>query len=95
MRPDVGVGGRVEQLREALDDLSLALPDEHVCPSDGADIQRLIARIQDQDLLQLVQNVPTKRVGDLPRYRDIARSTASSSSGESATDARPRVSSFT
>ena len=53
MRPDEGVGGGAKALRQALDHLGLALPNEHVGTPHGTDVERLVTRVQDENLLQL------------------------------------------
>jgi hypothetical protein len=50
MRPLVGVRCRAQRLLERLDHFGLAFEDEHVRTPDRADVQRLVAGIQDQDL---------------------------------------------
>ena len=57
VRPGVRVGRGAQGLGQALEDLGLALPDEHVRAPNRADVQRLVTRVQDEDLLQ----VGTKR----------------------------------
>src|SRR5687768_4011274 len=52
VRPDVRVGRGAQALRQALEDLGLALPDEDVRTPNRADVQRLVACVQDEYLLQ-------------------------------------------
>ncbi len=88
---------------ELLEHLGLSLEDEHVRPPNRRHVQRLVARVQDEDLLHSERKSSEENVRRRPRciapaaparYDDIARSTASSSSGESAIAARPWSSSF-
>src|SRR5205807_5928067 len=88
VRPDEARFGGTEGFLEALDDLRLALVDEHVRPPHRANVERLVARVQDENMLQPGRKVPAV-------YDFIARSTASCSSGESATGERPSSISFT
>src|SRR4051794_13125393 len=85
VRPGEGRRGGAEWSLERLDHLRLALEHEHVRAPNRADVQRLIARVQNEYLHPL-RNVAMATAG---AYRAIARSTASRSSGERATGARP------
>ena len=51
VRADVRVRRGPQRLVEPLDDLRLALPDEHVRATCRAHVQRLIARIQDENVV--------------------------------------------
>src|SRR5690348_13537715 len=51
VRPDEAAGGRAERLVELLDDLRLALVEEHVGAPNRAHIQRLVTGVQNQNLL--------------------------------------------
>src|ERR671914_425916 len=144
MRPGIRVARRAQGLSKLLDHLGLALEDEYVRTSDRADVQWLIARVQDKNVrhwrkitnptrismrasamrrpergyarwkahrrkkrspakgkagsVHVGPNIPSARRGNqgFPRaHRAIARSTASSSSGESLIEARPCSSSLT
>ena len=82
------------------DHLRLALEDEHVRAPQRAHVERLVTRVQDENLLHRGRKVPDQATriraafGRPAGYRPMARSTASCSSGESATDGLPRSSSF-
>jgi N-acetyl-gamma-glutamyl-phosphate reductase len=54
-----------------LDDLRLPLPDEHVRTAERADVQRLVARIEDEDPLHRARNVaPGKADANAPLLHD-------------------------
>ena len=57
MRPGIGVRSRVQRLVELLDHLGLALEHEHMRAPNAGDVQRLVARIQDENLLHLAENL--------------------------------------
>ena len=83
--------GRAKWSVELLDHLRLALEDEHVRAAQRAHVERLVTRVQDENLLHPGRNVPEADRRSRPdrhgrRQRPIARSTASCSSGERATD---------
>src|SRR5581483_8841988 len=95
--PRIDRRGRAEWSVELFDHLRLALEDQDVRAPDRAHVEGLETRIQDQDLLHAAENVAQQTAPHAPArpgYRPIARSTASCSSGERATDALPRSSSF-
>ena len=43
-----------------LDDLGLALPDENVRTPIGAHVERLVARVQDENLMHRAASVPVR-----------------------------------
>src|SRR5581483_9027962 len=51
VRPRVGVRRRMERVSELLQHLGLALEDEHVSPTHRAHVERLEARVQNEDVL--------------------------------------------
>ena len=53
VRPDEGVGRGAQALRQALEDLRLPLPHEHVRAPHRTDVERLVTCVQDENLLQL------------------------------------------
>src|SRR5439155_13129297 len=53
MWPLVGVSGRAEWSVELLDHLCVALEDEHVGAAQRAHIERLVTRIENENLLHL------------------------------------------
>ena len=53
MRSLEGRGGRMERQVVLLQDFGLALEHEDVCAPNRADVQRLVARVQDENLLHL------------------------------------------
>ena len=55
--PRIRVGRGVQRLVELLDHLGLSLEHEHVGTPHGCDIQRLVTRVQNQNLLHLGRNV--------------------------------------
>src|SRR6266540_746565 len=57
VRPRKRVGRRMEPFLELLDHLGLALEHEHVGTPNGRDVQWLVARIEDENLLHLGRNV--------------------------------------
>src|ERR1051326_5524830 len=111
VRPDEAARRRSQRLVEMLDHLRLALVDEHVRPPNRADVQRLVAGVQNEDMPHFLatkyqRGLITPGLDRLSLYRvnvrstftlqeAIARSTASSSSGERATGERPCSISFT
>src|SRR5207247_10531399 len=86
------VRGRAKWSVELLDHLCLALEHQYVGAAQRAHVERLVTRIEDEYMLHPGRNVPDR--ADLNDYRPMARSTASCSSGDRATEARPRSSSF-
>src|SRR2546423_8217416 len=92
VRPGKRRRRRPQRLVELLDHLGLALEYEHMRAPNRRHIERLVARIQHQYLLQDSQKGSSGTAVD---YLDIALSTASSSSGERAIEERPCSSSFT
>ena len=58
--PLVGVSGRAKWSVKFLDHLCLALEDEHVGAAQRAHIERLVTRIENENLLHLGRNVPDK-----------------------------------
>ena len=68
MRPDERALGRAQRLRVVLDDLGLALPDEDVRAPIGAHVERLVACIQDEDLMHVTRAYQREvRANDLRR----------------------------
>src|SRR5207342_2959274 len=59
VRPDEARFGGTERLVEALDDLRLAFVDEHVRPPHRANVERLVTRVQDENMLQPGRKVPS------------------------------------
>src|SRR5262249_61692918 len=57
MRPDEAPGGGAQRLVEPLDDLGLALVDEHVGTPHRANVERLVTSVQDQNMLQLARKI--------------------------------------
>ena len=95
--PSIGVARGAEWSVQLLDDFSLPLVDEHVRAAQRAHIERLVTRIENENLLHRGRRVPAKEAIEVVSkscQRPIARSTASCSSGESATAAFPRSSSL-
>src|SRR5262249_13306326 len=86
-----GGARRVKRLVELLYHLRLSFEHEDVSTSDRCHVQRLVARVEDENVLHLAGNVASEP----GCYLAMARSTASCSSGESATDDRPWSSSLT
>ncbi len=102
------VGGGVQGRLVLLEHLRLPLEHEHMRAPNRADVQRLVARIEDENLTQgLAKGTGAtrgfRRVGVTPSSPQglsdttgaIARSTACCSSGDSAIGVRPRSSCFT
>jgi hypothetical protein len=58
MWPLIRVSGRAKWSVELLDHLCLALEDEHVGAAQRAHIERLVTRIENENLLHLGRNVP-------------------------------------
>jgi hypothetical protein len=67
VRPDEGARRRVERPVQALDHLRLALPHKHVGAPHGTDVERLVARVQDENLLHSPVSVPGGHRGFGPR----------------------------
>lgn len=89
-------------MRVVLDDLGLSLPHEHVRAPIRAHVERLVACVQDENLMHGTRGYLYERFACLLAhraaalgYRPIALSTAVCSSGESATEAVPRSTSLT
>ena len=47
----------MQRLLQFLDHLRLSLEDEHVRPPDRGHVERLVARVQDENVLHLGRNV--------------------------------------
>src|SRR5215204_1511538 len=56
--PRIRVRGRMKRFVQLLDHLGLSLEYQDVSASNGGHVQRLVAGIQDQNLLHLGRNVP-------------------------------------
>jgi hypothetical protein len=56
VRPLKRVGRRAEGVVQLLEHLGLALEDEHVRAPHGADVERLEARVQDENLLHFTES---------------------------------------
>src|SRR5262249_61140754 len=59
VRPDEGRSRGAKWLVELLDDLCLPLVEQHMSAPHGAYIERLVAGVQDQNLLHARPKVPT------------------------------------
>jgi hypothetical protein len=62
---------------------------------DRAHVERLVARVEDENVLHLARHCTQAPTAVSAGYEDMARSTASSSSGDRAITALPWSSSFT
>jgi hypothetical protein len=51
--PSIGIGGRAKWSIELLDDLGLALVDQHVRAAERAHVQRLVTRVENEYLPHL------------------------------------------
>src|SRR5258708_4931735 len=69
VRPDEGGGRGPERLGELLDDLGPAFVKEHVGAPNRAHVQRLVAGVQDENLLHLARKIPARAAVPLANGR--------------------------